>query len=100
MNPRVGSAHQFPMARYQQNENAAARIVDGLAFVITPADNQLHQLNATATTLWLTAQHGCTVDEAAAALEREFEVDLETAQRDAALCLQSMAERHLLVVED
>ena len=33
------------MARYRRNPQTAGRIIDGQAFVVTPADNKLHTLN-------------------------------------------------------
>lgn len=87
------------MARYCRNPQTAGRVIDGQAFVVTPDDNKLHTLNGAATLLWKLASAGASVDDAAAALCKEYEVDLATARGDAAACLDDLVARHILVVE-
>ena len=53
---------------YRRNPNIAGRVIDGLAFVITPHDNKLQTLNQTATEIWRLAADGCTADAAASAI--------------------------------
>ena len=84
---------------YRRREDVASRVIDELAFIVTPPKNRLHNLNATATLLWELAAEGCTVDGAAKRMVAEFEVELETARRDIQACLNDMVERDLLVVE-
>lgn len=84
---------------YRQNRQTAGRVIDGLAFIVTPADNKLHTLNAAGTLLWQLAKAELSVDEAAEALTRDFEVDLETARRDAQVCLDDLVAREILVRE-
>ncbi|MBP8805198.1 MAG: PqqD family protein [Kofleriaceae bacterium] len=86
------------MARYQRNPQTAGRIIDGQAFVVTPDDNKLHTLNGAATLLWTLAASGASVDDAAAALCREYEIDDATARTDAAACLDDLVARQILVV--
>jgi hypothetical protein len=87
------------MRCYRRNPQIAARVIDGQAFVVTPDDNRLHTLNETATCLWRLSQTGMTADAAATALTEEFEIDLETARRDAERCLEDLVTRQILVVE-
>jgi hypothetical protein len=87
------------MARYRRNPQTAGRVIDGQAFVVTPDDNKLHTLNGAATLLWKLVQDGASVDDAAVALCREYEVDPATARVDAAACLDDLVARHILVVE-
>lgn len=89
------------MARYRRNPQTAGRVIDGLAFVVTPDDNKLHTLNAAATHLWrlATAADGLSGEDAADALCAEYEVDRETARADAAACLDDLVARQILVVE-
>jgi hypothetical protein len=85
------------MRRYQRNPQTAGRVIDGQAFVVTPDDNKLHTLNGAATQLWVLAANGISADDAATALVNEYEIDRETAQRDAAECLDDMVARQILV---
>jgi Coenzyme PQQ synthesis protein D (PqqD) len=87
------------MARYRRNPQTAGRIIDGQAFVVTPDDNKLHTLNGAATILWTLAAQGASVEDAAAALCREYEIDDATAHADAAACLDDLAARRILLVE-
>ncbi|MBE7450848.1 MAG: PqqD family protein [Kofleriaceae bacterium] len=87
------------MRRYRRNPQLAARVIDEQAFVVTPADNKLHTLNETATTLWAMTAAGMTADDAAAALCAEYEVDLATARRDAEACLEDLVARQILIVD-
>lgn len=87
------------MARYRRNPQTAGRIIDGQAFVVTPDDNKLHTLNDAATMLWTLAAQGASIDDAAALLCKEFEVDAVTAQTDAAECLDDLVARRILLLE-
>ena len=87
-------------ALYRRNPQLAGRVIDGLAFVVTPDDNKLHTLNAQATALWKLAADGCTVDAAAEALVRDYQVDLPTARRDVAACIDDLVTRRILVAVD
>lgn len=85
---------------YRRNPQLAGRIIDGLAFIVTPDDNKLHTLNAQATAIWRLSADGCTIDTAADALVRDFEVDLETARRDVTACLEDLATRRILIADE
>jgi hypothetical protein len=84
---------------FRKNPQTAGRVIGGQAFVVTPDDNKLHTLNATATCLWQLAHESCTAEEAAARLVEEFEVDLPTARRDVATCFEDLVARQILVAE-
>ena len=73
------------MARYRRNPQTAGRVIDGQAFVVTPDDNKLHTLNGAATMLWKLTAAGASIDDAAAALCTEYEVDLATARARSSL---------------
>jgi hypothetical protein len=84
---------------YRRNPQTAGRVIDGLAFVVTPDDNKLHTLNATATRLWQLAARGCTAQAAADELCTHYEVDRDTALRDAGSCLHDLVTRQILIAE-
>ena len=84
------------MTTYRKHPNTAGRIVDGLAFVVTADDNKLHTLNETGTEIWALAQDEFTVQKAAEALVKKFEVDLETATADVLESLATFVEQGLL----
>jgi hypothetical protein len=89
------------MRRYRRNPDAAGRIIDGLAFVVTPADSKLHTLNGAATRLWTRAgATAISVDDAAADLVEIYDVDAATAARDAAACLEDLVARGVLLAEE
>lgn len=84
---------------YRRNPQTAGRIIDGLAFVVTPDDNKLHTLNTTATYVWQLASEGCTADRAADALTARFEVDRDRALRDIEICLSDLVGKQILIIE-
>jgi hypothetical protein len=87
------------MRRYKRNPQTAGRVIDGQAFIVTPDDNKLHTLNGAATQLWVLAVNVITAEDAASALVAEYEIDRETAARDAEACLDDMVARQILVAE-
>lgn len=84
---------------YKKNPHTAGRIIEGLAFVVTPDNNRLHTLNGTATYLWQQATDGLTAEAAAERLSAHYQVDRETALRDADACLRDLVARQILIVE-
>lgn len=86
------------MRRFRRNPHAAGRIIDGLAFVVTPDDNKLHTLNGSATRLWNLAVRPVTVAEAAHSLTEVYDVDAASAERDATECLDDLVARNILLV--
>lgn len=85
------------MRRYRRNPQTAGRVIDGQAFIVTPDDNKLHTLNDAATQLWVLAAQEISADDAASALVEEYEIDRETAARDAEACLEDMVSRQILL---
>jgi hypothetical protein len=85
---------------YRQNPRTAGRVIDGLAFVVTPDDNKLHSLNVTGTFIWQLAETGRTVGEVAAFLARRFDVPAERARGDAARFCEDLRERGILELLD
>jgi hypothetical protein len=89
----------MPETIYKRNHQTAGRVIDGLAFVVTPDDNKLHTLNSAATRLWQLAAEGCTAQAAADELHARYQVDRDTALCDAQTCLRDLVARQILVAE-
>ncbi len=88
------------MSVYRQNPRTASRVLEGSLFVITPDDNTLHTLNATATAIWERAVNGCTVADAVEAVVSQYDVDAERALADVASCCDELVRRRILVCEE
>ena len=81
---------------YRQNPRTAGRVIDGLAFVVTPHDNRLHTLNATGTFIWSLSDRPVSLDEIAAGLARKFDVDPARARADAHAFVDDLVARQIL----
>lgn len=81
-----------------QNLDTPARTVDGEALVITPHDSMLHTLNDTATYVWEHADGTRTLEQIAAAMIEEYEVDPATLKKDLVDFVETAVRRGLLVL--
>ncbi len=79
--------------KYRQSPRVAARVIEGMASVVTSDDNKLHTLNKSATLIWGLAVEGCTIDEMAALLVESYEVEAETARADAEVIAADLVQR-------
>ena len=82
---------------FRQNPRTAGRVIDGLAFVITPDDSKLHALNRTGTRIWELAGDGCTLEQVAEMLARQFAVEAPRARADAEQFCMDLVQRGILV---
>lgn len=80
----------------RQNENVAWRKIEGEAFLISPEDSRLYRLNGVATRIWELCEEAASVRAIADALCREFDVEHETAVRDAGRMVEAFMEKRLL----
>jgi Coenzyme PQQ synthesis protein D (PqqD) len=87
------------MVTYRQHPRAAGRVIDGVAFVITPDDHKLHSLNGTGTQVWQRCAGGATLDDVTRALVLAFQVDETRARADAERFLSDLVARQLLAEE-
>jgi hypothetical protein len=83
---------------YRQNPRTAGRVIDGMAFIVTPEDNKLHSLNATGTVIWVLTETNRTVSQVADALSRRFRVDEAQALDDAARFCADPCKRGILEI--
>ncbi len=79
-----------------QSRSVAARVIDGQAVVITPADSVLHTFNATGTWLWERIATPVRLGDLLEAVTREFEVDRSTAERDLLRFFESLSAKGLV----
>lgn len=75
--------------RIRQHDRTASRTVDGKAVVIVIDQQKLHTLNAVGTRVWELAD-GRPFSEIVDTIVSEFEVDRETALRDATAFVEQL----------
>ena len=79
-----------------RNEDAAGRIVDGEAVVLTLADAEVNVMNSVGTRIWELVDGTRTVGDIAAVISAEFEVSTEEALADAGEFLAELADKKML----
>lgn len=84
------------VSRPAQHPLAAWREIDGAVVIISPHDSVLHELNETAGFIWKQATGRLTVEEIAALLAQEFDVDEAAALADTRALLAELAGKRLL----
>lgn len=79
--------------------NLASRVLKGEAVIMNPADSSLFNLNETATAIWEAADGRTMLREIVEqAICPRFDVDAESALRDAEELVQALAAHSILVV--
>ncbi len=79
-----------------QSRSVAARVIDGQAVVITPADSVLHTFNATGTWLWERIAGPVRLLDLLEAVVKEFEVDRDAAEKDLLRFFESLSAKGLV----
>lgn len=74
----------------------AARVFSGEAVIITPAENMVRMLNPVGSRVWELVDGTHTVEEIAAALTQEFDVELAQARGSATAFVDELAAKGLL----
>ena len=82
--------------RPRQRPDISARVVANETIVLDRAANQVHQLNATASFVWLRCDGRHTAPEIADELTSAFDVDLDTARNAVVMALRRFDELGLL----
>jgi hypothetical protein len=90
--PPTPVAHVYPLRRADVN----VRVVDGETVVLDRRLRQVHQLNVTASHVWERCDGRHAVTDIAEDLVEAFDVDAETAERDAAATVEQLARVGLL----
>jgi hypothetical protein len=82
---------------FRQNQDAASRVIDGLAYVVDPVTGDLHSFNEVATLVWTLLDGTRSVREVVARMVDEYEVDRLTAEADAVELLEDLQAKQLVV---
>jgi hypothetical protein len=86
------------MNRYQYADRTAFQVLDGLAVVVATRKRMVHRFDEVSTDLWKFLEPGRTVEELVDYLVSEYDVELETAQRDMLEFVEKLHEEGLLQV--
>jgi hypothetical protein len=79
----------------------AARILDGQMMIMSAVDSTFFTLNETATLIWQAADGTTPLSQIVAhTLCSEYEVDIETAARDAILFVDELSAHGILIASD
>lgn len=84
--------------RLRQSPRCAFQVIDGTAFIVMPRHRMLHMLNDVGTHIWGLIEKPHTVEEIVASVTAAFEVDADTASRDAKDFLKEMIELELIQI--
>jgi coenzyme PQQ synthesis protein D (PqqD) len=88
------------MSKYRQNPRTADRVIDGVAFVVTPDQQAFYTLNGVGTRIWQLAARAVTLDEIVGFLIDRFDVPSpEQARADAAAFCAHLVARGMFLEE-
>ena len=76
--------------------DAASRVYGTDAVVISPEEGMVRLLNVTATRIWQLADGSRSVEEIAAALTDEFDIDFQQAHQSVIRLLTELSEKKLI----
>lgn len=82
-----------------KNNDAAYRIIDSNAVILTPEDSYLHTMNKTGTFIWELIDGKKKISDIALKVCEEFEVDKECAEKDARHFIEDLLRRRLISVK-
>lgn len=88
----MASALQRPI----HADNVADRIYGSDAVIISPDEGVVRMLNPTATRIWQLADGSRSVDEIAAILTAEFDVELSQARQSVIRLLTELSDKQLI----
>ena len=82
-----------PLARHPRT---ASRVFNGEAVIISPAENVVRMLNPVGSRIWELCDGSRTLDQIAAALTEEFDVDLAHARESVSAFAADLLDKELL----
>lgn len=83
-------------ARPIQSAGVASRVYGSDAVVISPDEGMVRMLNPTATRIWQLVDGSRSVDEIAALLTAEFDVELSQARQSVIRLLTELSDKQLI----
>jgi|WetSurMetagenome_2_1015567.scaffolds.fasta_scaffold1260253_1 hypothetical protein len=92
--PSVPDNATRPLAHHPRT---ASRVFNGEAVIISPAENMVRMLNPVGSRIWELCDGGHTLDQIAAALTEEFEVDLAHARQSVTAFVDDLLAKDLVV---
>lgn len=82
--------------KYMRKSGILEREVDGEMLLLDTEADKVHQLNPTASVIWRLCEDAASPEQIAKGLFQQFEVPIETAQRDATDTLKQFRELGLI----
>lgn len=82
-----------------KNKDAACRIIESQAVILTTEDGRLHTLNEVGTFIWELLDGKRATEEITAKVSERFDVDKKMAKKDVNFFLGDIMRRHLLTVK-
>jgi hypothetical protein len=82
-----------------RDPDAAWRIFEDGAVIVTPQESVMHSLNPVGTRIWELADGTLTVSEILDLVVEEFEVDREEAEQDVLGFCRALADKGMLTIE-
>lgn len=82
-----------------KNEDAACRIIESQAVILTTEDGRLHTLNEVGTFIWELLDGKRATEEIIAKVPERFDVDKKGAEKDVNFFLGDLMRRHLITVK-
>lgn len=89
-------AERYPL----QNPQAAWRVYDGEAVIVSPEDSTLHTLNEVGTLVWEAADGRTPLAAIVARVCARYDVEAGAAERDVDVFVERLAERRLITILD
>lgn len=82
-----------------RDPDAAWRIFEDGAVIVTPQESVMHSLNPVGTRIWELADGTLTVNEILDVVVEEFEVDRDEAEQDVLGFCRALADKGMLTIE-
>ncbi len=83
---------QFPI----QNQNVAYTVIEEQAVLVSPEDSSMYWLNPVASCIWERVNGRNSIETIAQAVCNEYEIDFETALRDATSMIEAFTAKQLI----
>jgi len=84
--------------KISKSEKVASRIIEGQAFVVTPANSTLHLFNEVGTRIWQLIEERKNIEEIIKTICAEYEVGRATAKKDIHEFLRTLEKKSILKV--